>query len=185
MGGFSFDAIQVGGLSSYLVSLSTLSNDVSQCQIFSTSLGALVYIGLCLKGRCSKSCLSSAPTSSVVLAACSMHIFIDRTDDIRFPRGLVCRAVLISGIRVATRSFYWAVTIHPSIKSAIDTAILCHACKYPTPLPTQYFSKPGDTFLVLPGRRNATACLALRRLGLPCAALPGQARRTQTHALGR
>ena len=40
----------------------------------------------------------------------------------------------------------------------------------------QYFSKPGDTFLVLPGRRNATACLAWRRLGLPCAALPGQAR---------
>ena len=49
----------------------------------------------------------------------------------------------------------------------------------------QYFSKPGDTFLVLPGRRNATACPAWRRLGLPCAALPGQARRTQTHALGR
>ena len=47
------------------------------------------------------------------------------------------------------------------------------------------FSKPGDTFLVLPGRRNATACPAWRRLGLPCAALPGQARRTQTHALGR
>ena len=49
----------------------------------------------------------------------------------------------------------------------------------------QYFSKPGDTFLVLPGRRNATACPAWRRLGLPCAALPGQARRSQTHALGR
>ena len=49
----------------------------------------------------------------------------------------------------------------------------------------QYFSKPGDTFLVLPGRRNATACPAWRRLGLPCAALPGQARRTQTHVLGR
>ena len=42
----------------------------------------------------------------------------------------------------------------------------------------QYFSKPGDTFLVLPGRRNATARLAWRRLGLSCAALPGQARRT-------
>ena len=53
------------------------------------------------------------------------------------------------------------------------------------PLQIQYFSKPGDTFLVLPGRRNATACPAWRRLGLPCAALPGQARRTQTHALGR
>ena len=49
----------------------------------------------------------------------------------------------------------------------------------------QYFSKPGDTFLVLPGRRNATACPAWRRLGLPCAALPGQTRRTQTHTLGR
>ena len=49
----------------------------------------------------------------------------------------------------------------------------------------QYFSKPGDTFLVLPRRRNATACPAWRRLGLPCAALPGQARRTHTHALGR
>ena len=49
----------------------------------------------------------------------------------------------------------------------------------------QYFSKPEDTFLVLPGRRNATACPAWRRLGLPCAALPGQARRTQTRALGR
>ena len=37
-----FDGIQVGGLSSYLVSLSTLSNDFSQCQIFSSALGALV-----------------------------------------------------------------------------------------------------------------------------------------------
>ena len=49
----------------------------------------------------------------------------------------------------------------------------------------QYFSKPGDTLLVLPGRRNATAFLAWRCLGLPCRALSGQAGRTQTHALGR
>ena len=40
-----FDGIQVGGLSSYLVSLSTLSNDFSQCQIFSSALGALVTFG--------------------------------------------------------------------------------------------------------------------------------------------
>ena len=39
-----FDGIQVGGLSSYLVSLSTLSNDFSQCQIFSSALGALVVV---------------------------------------------------------------------------------------------------------------------------------------------
>ena len=38
-----FDSIQVGGLSSHLVSLSTLSNDFSQCQIFSSALGALVF----------------------------------------------------------------------------------------------------------------------------------------------
>ena len=37
-----FDGIQVGGLSSYLVSLSTLSNDFSQCQILRSALGALV-----------------------------------------------------------------------------------------------------------------------------------------------
>ena len=40
-----FDGIQVGGLSSYPVSLSTLSNDFSQCQIFSSALGALVLLG--------------------------------------------------------------------------------------------------------------------------------------------
>ena len=65
----------------------------------------------------------------------------------------------------------------------------CGSIAYKSPmfviLQVQYFSKPGDTFLVLPGRRNATACPAWRRLGLPCAALPGQARRAQTHALGR
>ena len=37
-----FDWIQVGGLSSYLVSPSDLSNDFSQCQIFGSALGALV-----------------------------------------------------------------------------------------------------------------------------------------------
>ena len=53
----------------------------------------------CLKGPCCKSCSSSAPTSSVVLVAWSMHILIHRTDDIKFPRGWVCWVVLMSGIR--------------------------------------------------------------------------------------
>ena len=42
----------------------------------------------------------------------------------------------------------------------------------------QYFSKPKDTFLVLPGQQKWMACLALRHFTWSHAMLPGQVRRT-------
>ena len=84
---------------------------------------------------------------------------------------------------------FWSPSVHFTYFGGILTQLNISNVWFPYLMENawqlQYFSKPGDTFLVFPGRRNATACPAWRRLGLPCAALPGQARRTQTHALGR
>ena len=47
-----FDWIQVGGLSSYLVSPNTLSNDFNKCQIFISTLGTLVIFGIACQIYC-------------------------------------------------------------------------------------------------------------------------------------